>query len=168
MSEQLADLSKLGNLGNALKLMNKEGDLKPVKRTQVELNEDDGSQEKPLPEFKYVSKSKSKERNINTPVSEDRIKESGLPASIKQSFLAKQIIVEANVGNDDAIAKKIKSEAGILDTQEQPQPVKENLVGLSESKIREIVKDEMLKYFSGTVIKNVTEQVVKKVKIIKK
>lgn len=156
------DLSKLtGALGGAMKIMAKEGNVNPKVRGNVA-----SSTDKEIPTSMYQSKSVMGTQKFK----EEAIKKSGLPAEIMESFLNKQIIVNQNggVANDDAVAAEIVKQAGVTSesTQQVPQQVinESGLVGVSEEKIREIVREEMLKLFSGQVIKNVAEQVVKKVK----
>lgn len=156
------DLSKLtGALGGAMKIMAKEGNVNPSARGNAA-----SSSDKEIPTAMYQSKSVMGTQKFK----EEAIKKSGLPAEIMESFLNKQIVINQNGGaaNDDAVAAEIAKQAGVTSEATQPVPkqaINENsLVGVSEEKIREIVREEMLKLFSGQVIKNITEQVVRKVK----
>ena len=171
-----ADLSKLKNiLGNANNIINK--DVKSTKSfnknqalpspRQIEemeekemnfgLNNDQFLTEEQMVNKKGLNQTANIPNNFDNEISEETIVNSNLPESVKKAFLKHPI----------KKPKSINHSFNIDDVQElvSKPKINENINtnnGISETKLKEMIKDVLIEYLSNDYNKSLTENTIKK------
>ncbi len=172
-----ADLSKLKNiLGNAKNIINK--DVKSTKSfnknqplpspRQIEemeekemnfgLNNDQFLTEEQMVNKKGLNQTSNIPNNFDNEISEETIVNSNLPESVKKAFLKHPI----------KKPKSINHTFNIDDVQElvsKPkinENINNNINGISETKLKEMIKDVLIEYLSNDYNKSLTENTIKK------
>lgn len=161
--DDFVDLSKIANsLVRAKKVIDGDNTNNPKGQMATPTQQ---IMEKEMPSMNYSSKNDS----LNN-LSPDAIKNSKLPDEIKESLLNDPINVSMNRMSDekfDELVKKVNPKTS-NNTQRINEEVLDNKIGLTETQVRGIVKDELMKFFSKEMVKVVAEQIITKLKKPKK